>query len=125
MQSHEVVDGEVPRLRCIEFDDSPVVEVHVLVAEPDRQKCVGSPKKFNERLDSVDGATGNFGFEWFALVVDENINVVDGDVGGEVERDVGAVVAVDFAENETGEVHVLTCFIDCFLLGGCCDVVDE
>lgn len=119
MQSHEVVDGEVPRLGCIEFDDSPVVEVHVLVAEPDRQKCVGSPQKFNERLDSVDGATGYLGFEWFALVVDEYFSVVDGDVGGEVERDVGAVVAVDCAEYETEGFCVFTRFIDCFLLGGC------
>ena len=54
----EVVDGEVPRLGCVDCDDAPVVKVHVLIAEPDRQKCVGSPQKFDECLDSVNGATG-------------------------------------------------------------------
>ncbi len=57
--SHEVVDGEVPRLGCIEGDDSLVVKVHTFVSEFDCQECVGSPQKFNESLDSVDSATGH------------------------------------------------------------------
>jgi hypothetical protein len=74
--SHEVVDGEVPRLGRIEGDDSLVIEVHTFVSEFDCQECVGSPQKFNDCLDSVNGATGHLGFEWCAVVVDEYLNVV-------------------------------------------------
>ena len=79
------MDGEVPRLRCIDRDDSPVIKVHTFVTKFDCQKCVGSPEKFDEGLDPVDGATGYLGFEWFAVVIDQYFNVVDRDFGGEVE----------------------------------------
>ena len=75
----------MPRLRCVNCDDSPVVKVHTLVTKFDCQKCVGSPEKIDESLDAVDGATGYLGFEWFAVVIDQYFNVVDRDFGGEVE----------------------------------------
>jgi hypothetical protein len=95
------MDGEVPRLGCVEGDDSLVIEVHNFVVEPNCEECARCPKKFNDCLDSVNGATGHLGFEWCAVVVDEYFNVVDRDFGGEVERDVGSVVTFDFAKNKT------------------------
>jgi hypothetical protein len=41
--SHEVVDGEVSQLRCVDCDDSPVIKVHTFVTKFDCQECVGSP----------------------------------------------------------------------------------
>jgi hypothetical protein len=60
----------------------------VLVVEPNPEKSIGSPEKFDERLDSVDCATGYLDFEWCAVVVDEYFNVVDRDFGGEVESQI-------------------------------------
>jgi hypothetical protein len=79
------VDREVPRLGCVKCDDSLVVKVHVLVVEPNREKSIGSPKKFDERLDSVDCATGYLDFEGLAFVFDEDFNIVDWDFSGDLE----------------------------------------